>query len=666
MIMADADERISLGLSALPSTKSTSIVDNATIDAIQEYLQTDAITFTAEEAGDSYTDHLAVWASELFKVRAKKNGFWIWLIRSMKCGFVDGLEAGMVRWRKEAYDYEDKHWIDKRTGQEIDEQIFAEMKKRYPVTVEGQFDPETGQAPPIEIQFEEHFEFTKEKKTRTVADTWECVQLKPGENLLWDFKNPTLDLNRGQWVIVILQMSKEDILNLVKQKVLNKITPEELKPYLKAGVTSHGNTDNTDDTSVGPDPDTIDAEDFNLAEMWLWFEKKDYQWRVTFILEGEKVMSKEWLVNDLFFGGRPFDRLPVVLGTFDFELWEAIGRGLPKLIASIEDEMTDHRNNVNDMAKQAATGKYRITPGYDDDEVNSVLNEKWFYAKSGDVEKLDFAGEMAVVMKAGDLTSGDIASLAPVSMSDPQLVGKGNAKDTLGSVQLAMGGNDKKLNAGTMIRNETFLEQILRIIVEMSMAFETSQKFGRIAAKKAKFDQPGPDGKTMMEQIQYIDNNQTFIDFTKLDFDVEIQINAGLGTVPRQQKAQKIMTYTEWAKAHPDIAMKLDIEEIDKQLKVLNGFNEDQFVLPEERWRQPEPPPVQDRLTLNVQWSELAMVSPEMAEALLRKAIAGGMSMTTNVKEDKKPAYLDDPQGSPSHPAMMEHKTVEAPQGDMG
>lgn len=659
MIMKDAADREELGLSALPSTKSTSIVDNAVVDAIQEYYQTDAITFTASDDSAPNIDEIAKWSSELFHLRARHNGFWVWHLQSLKAGLVDGLEAGMVRWRKESYEYPDNHYYFLPSGEEISEQEYKAARKTYPITVDGPFDPAKGRPARIKIPFNEHYRAERTKKTRTVADTWECVQLKPGENLLWDFKNPILDLNRCQWVIVIVQMQKEDILAAVKQGLFDKISDDELSAYLQANATSANQISYTDTTSLATDPDTVDMGEFNTAEVWLAFERKDCQWQVTFSLQGERLLAKAQSVNDVFFGGRPFDRLPVVMGASDIELWEALGRGIPKLIAPIEDELTDHRNNVNDIAKQAASGKYRVNDDSDVD-LNSLLNDKVFFAKPGEVEKLDFAQEMAVVVRAADLTGGDIASLAPVSMADSQLVGRGNAKDTLGSVQLALGGNDKKLNARLLIRNITFLQPMLRIVAEMMMAFETDQTKGRIAGNKAKLDM-SPNGPLMS-----VVDGKSVIDFSLLDFDADIQINAGLGTVPKQQKAGKLMQYTEWGKAH---GVPLDIEEIDKQLKVLNGFNEDQFVLPPEKRQGPPPEPVKYQANITVDLTTLLQLSPESGKFLLDKMLAGEMAVTANVKEQatKTPGYLkDEPTGSPSQPVMAQHRTMEQPQGQMG
>jgi hypothetical protein len=450
-------------------------------------------------------------------------------------------------------------------------------------------------------------------------------------------------------------MSVGDIRSLCKAGVFKNISEEDLKKHATSSSQSANQNNYTDYTSLATDPNTVDMGEFNTIEVWVSFEKKNCQWTVSFSIKGEKELTDEESVNDVFFGGRFYDGLPIVMGVSDFELYEALGRGIPKLIAPIEDELSDHRNNVNDMAKQAATGKYRVNPDSDTD-LNSLLNDKIFYARQGEVDKLDFSQEMNVVMRAADMTGGDIAALAPVSMADSHIVGKGNAGDTLGSVQLALGGNDKKLNARLLIRNYTFLSKILRIVAEMTMAFETDQTIARVALKKGNIDPA---------KFEDVVDGQRVINFGNLDFDVDIQINAGLGNVPKQQRAAKIMQYTEWAKAH---GVAVDIPGIDKQLKVLNGFNEDQFVLPE-GMAKAEPPPVEYKATVNIDLATLLQFLPEAGQFLLEKMMNGEMGVTASIKErsDKIPGYLkEEKDGSPSHMLAAQHKTTDLPQGIIG
>lgn len=617
MLLNDYNERIDRGLSALPSTKSTSTVDNAVIDSVQEYFETDAIAFTANDTGTAQKDHLAKWLTEIFRYRANNTfPFWPWLVQSLKAGYVDGLECALVRWRKESYSYTETKYYNLALGQEIDEETYKAGIEAGDVTIDG-----------VTIAADDIYHKESTKKERVVKDTWVIDSLKPGENLLWDFKNPLMDLNEGTWCIVISPITRDEIVTLSKEGIYKRgITLDKLEPYLTASANQTKQSDYTDLTALATDPDTVDMGDYNRMEVWTVFERVNNCWEVSSSIRGEFELMSAKKVNDVFFGGRPFDRLPVVMGASDIELWEALGRGIPKLIAPLEDEMTDHRNNVSDMAKEAAQGKYRLNPDSDVD-IDSLLNDKVFYASQGEVEKLDRAREMQVVMAAADTITSDINDVAGAGMQSKFLVPKGNGGDTLGAAQLALGSSDKKLSTRLLIRNVTFMKPLLRIIAEMEFAFETDETIARIAGKQAKMD---------MGQVSTVSNGNPIIDFRQLDFDVDIQINAGLGNVPKQQKAAKMLQWAEWAKNNN---IPVDLMAVSNQVKVLNGFNEDQFMIPQDKIPPPKPPPVDYKMNLAVDLDQLMMIAEQagmtqqVSGQLMNLLMTGHMDVSTKIAE---------------------------------
>ena len=651
MLLTDYNERIERGLSALPSTKSVSAVDNAVIDTIQEYFETDAITFTAQDTGDINKDHLAKWLTEIFRYRCNNTfPFWVWMIQSLKSGYVDGMECAFVRWRKESYEHPETHYYNLASGQEISKDEYKAGIAAGDITVDD-----------ITISADDVFHKESIKTIRVTKDTWHIDQLKPGENVLWDFKSPVLDVNEGMWCIVISSVTKEEIMQNSKRGIFKRgINESDLEPFVDAGGSNQiRQADYTDYTALATDPDSIDMGEHNRIELWTVFEKVDACWHVSFSLRGEYELKPNQPVNDVFFGGRPFDRLPVVMGASDIELWEAIGRGIPKLIAPIEDELIDHKNNINDMAKEAAQGKYRLDPDSDVD-IDSLLNDKVFYAKSGEVEKLDRAQEMAVVMRAADQAGGDIAEVAGAGMQSKFLVPKNTGGNTLGAAQLAMGQTDKKLSTRMLVRNVTFMRPLLRIIAEMEFAFETDETIARIAGRQAKVD---------MNPMMTVNQGKPMVDFSKLDFDVDIQINAGLGNIPKQQKLQKMMQVAEWAQTHN---RPIDIDKIYKQAMVLSGFNEEQFDL--DQPPAPKPPPVDYKLTLNMSYEDvfnmgaMSGAPPQaIAQFFTKLLVEGHMDVATKVQEGaeakKRKEIIKDlgKIGSPSQPqAMNQH------QGEMG
>ena len=232
---------------------------------------------------------------------------------------------------------------------------------------------------------------------------------------------------------------------------------------------------------------------------------------------------------------------------------------------------------------------------------------------------------MAVVMRAADSIVEDINDVAGAGMQSKFLVPKGNGGDTLGAAQLSLGQSDKKLSTRLLVRNVTFMNPLLRIICEMEFAFETDEKIARIAGKQAKMD---------MQPMTTVNQGKPMIDFRQLDFDVEIQINAGLGNIPKQQKAGKLLQWSQWAKGE---GLPVDMMAVSNQVKVLNGFSEDQFML--KQVPPPKPPPVDYKMTLNVDLEQLLAMGqasgmgPMVEKQLMMLLLQGHMDVDTKIKE---------------------------------
>jgi hypothetical protein len=608
MKLADEDERLSRGLSALPSTKTTSVVDNYGIDALLEYHgEPDGISYVAKDQGDTEKDNLARWLTEIIRYRMEHTfPFTVWHLQSLKAGAVDGLEAAMVWWRHEAYQ------------ESVPQYFYQPLEGFEPVEV-----PEEVFIQGIMVEPEAYKE--KNRKVQVpVVDTWWIDQLKPGENLLWDIKNPYLDLNSGQWAIVKIPRTVDEIRLMAELELFDKINPkeasEELKKFQKVRTDEF-----TDSGGVAGDPGSEDMDSYNRVDTWVFFRKVDFRWMVSFSVEGELQLSSEKPVDEVFFGGRPVKRLPVVLGCSDFELWEAIGRGLPKLIAPLEDEMIDQKNNANDLAKQIVQGRWRIQPEADID-LDSVLNARAFYAEAGAVEQVQFQPGLMESLRLGDTIAADIQELVPTGMESRQLVPKGTAK-TLGATQMAMMSQDKKLSARLLVRNETFFRPLLYLIAQIEFAFETDETILRIAGKNTPASDPVTGQQVPFMLPAAIDQQgQPTIDLDALDFEVDIRINAGLGSVPKQTKAQKLMEIADWRLAH---GVPTDVKKIADQLNVLAGFAADQFDMG-------APPPQEDPTEYKVDVAiDYDLLPPQVQQALLGK-IGGGGKINLKMRESKE------------------------------
>lgn len=589
MQLLDAKQRKERGLSALPSTKSTSTVDRAVEKALMEYhAEPDAIQFGQRGVFNKDVAKKARLLTEIFKYRADNTfPFFSFHSASLTAGYTDGVEAAMVSWVKESYEETVEKFIyDDGSGpEELDEATFKLANETHP----------------------QYVSVVKEKQEVVTRDTFWIDHLKPAEGICWDVKIPYLDLELCQRVLVKRSTSMDELRVLEKRKTIKLPDEDLVRGYQKTSSEYSRET-----LTVG-DPAESDFGDLNHVDMWLFFKKKECRWYVQFSLEGKEELSDWLLVDDIFWGGRKVGFLPVVMGSIKAKLWEIVGRGLPEAIAPIEDEWIDHRNNINDATKIAIQGRYRISHMAEVD-LDQLLNAKAFRADKGDVEKIDQNPNVIDSLRATDALNQDLTEMVPVGMESRTIVPRGTSR-TLGATQLSLGQQNEKLSVNLLHRNETYFKKLIHRIGHLILAFETDETIIRIAADKAKMEVPTTDGQD--------------VDLRALDLDFQVKVAAGLGNMPSQQKADLIIQLGGWRREH---GVPTDFAEMGKQLNILAGFNEDAFTPAE----MPPPPGPELKGTINI---DLAYVPEQMREAFLMKFMQDASQITAkgDAKVQKPP-----------------------------
>lgn len=593
MNLDDAETREELGLSQLPSTKSTEYVDHFVDTALPLYHQSrDAITFQALDC-DVNKDHLAKLLTEIFRIRSKPQyfDFFNWHAQALTAVATDGIVCALVSWIKETKTKKSKQYLlidELGEAKEVSEENYNLAKKNLPPGF-------STDAKDIETPI-------------TVKDTWSIDLLEPGKDIIWDVKIPQLDVNMGQFCIVKLRKSAQWIMNKSKQGIFKKLKLSEVKEFLKTGLDV-----NKDNSATTPDVDYVDQDEFNEAEVWFAFEKVDNEWMVSFSIEGKFELSEsDKTVNEVFFAGREVNRLPVVIGAIKMKLWESLGRGIPETIKPIEREYIDHINNFNDLVKQISQGgRARFQPGTDIDE-EQVLRARAFYADKDDVEFMPVQQGVLESLRGADFTNTKINSLVPTTPGGVgrDVVPKGAGDDTLGSLQLTMQRADGKMSVNLLTYNNTFFIPIMWLIAQNEFAYETNEMLTRLAAKKAKVAPP------MMGYN---------IDFRQLDFDVDIQILAGLGTVPPSQKGQALIQMATLAKT---LGITGDVLKLFAELSEINGYDADAF---KPQIMQPAQPQPDYKLNLAIDLIQLMSIEPTAGKFLLDKMMQGGMDVSAKV-----------------------------------
>ena len=605
-----SEERRKLGLSNIPSTKTTATIDRYVERALIEYHQDpEAISFTSTAVGDTQKDQWASWLTSIFRYRANNPvqyfDFFNWNQSSLLAGAADGFECALVRWERQAYNEEITEYAV--GSQPVDKAVFDQYSAVFP----------------------EMFVENKVSKPVVSVDTWWIDQLEPGKDVIWDPNIPLLDVNLGQFCMVRLRKSPDDVKNMAEIGILDKskVTDEVLRKFQNAngGTFFNQSTVGTNNYTYRADrtvdnPEDVNLQEMNPVELCCVFFRQGNRWMCQFNLGMQDLVSDPKPVDDVWFGGRKVNRLPVVVGVTKLKLWERVGRAIPETIAPIEDEHIDHKNNVNDAAKIAIQGRWRVDPDADI-EISDLLNRRVFRADRDTFEKLDERFDVITTLRADDLVQQEINELVPsgVMGAHRNVAGKGSNK-TLGQTQLGLSASDEKMGVSIVTRNNTFLKKVLWLIAQLEMAFETDEVVLKVAGSNANIQVP----QVMTPQ------GRSIIDISVLDFCIDVQINAGLGSAPRYQKADMTMQLVDWGLTHK---IRVDAIEGFKQLSVLAGYSPEQLLD-----KNPPPPPkpeVDYKVNLSLTLQELLALSPTAAMAIEQKLLSGEASVTASVDEPK-------------------------------
>lgn len=607
MQLKDKKDRTDRGLSAIPSTKSTSAVDRFVERlAVEMFQDPDSISFTAKAAFDPTKDIAARILTQDFIYRSNHTfPFFTWHQASSLAGAVDGVEAALVWWRYETYTEKGKAY-QHISGQPVDEETYRTYSKLMP----------------------DEFNETETEEKYVVADTWWIDQLEPGKDIVWDPTVGLLDVELGQFVYLKLSRSIDQLRAMGEQGILDKakLTDEMLKKHQKTSASTTTYSLSGDKTvDNGQD---VDLKDHNTVELGVFFCKMGCRWHVHFSLGNfSDDISECKPVNEVFFGGRRVNILPVSVGYNKPKLLEQVGWAIPELISPLEDEHTNHKNNVNDAAKIALQGRWWMEED-SDTSIDNLLNSRVVYGrKDQDFGPLDTNMDVITSLRADDSLNQDINELIPAGLQSGarSIVPRGTNR-TLGAAQMGKMESDEKLGVQIMTRNQTFFTKVLYLIAQLTLAFETDETILRIAAG---------NGGVPLPEVRTLDG-RSFVDLSKLDIDMDVRINAGLGATPRYQKADSTMQLVDWGKTHN---IPVDAVAAYRQLTVLAGYGPEDLL---DKAPPPPPPPpqVDYKLNLTVTLPELLSIAPDAGQYIGQKIISGQMSVDTKVKDDPAASRL--------------------------
>jgi hypothetical protein len=399
MQLKDDEVRKKRKLSRLPSTKTPAAVDRYVERALIEYHQDpDAISYTSLDVFDPRKDEWARWLTSTVHYRMRNTfPFFSWNQASLMAGGVDGVECALVSWSREGYTEKAKEYS--YTGEDgisrpVPKHVFDEYSPIFP------------------DQFQE-LELTNFEKTK---DTWWIDQLEPGKDVIWDPTAPYMDVNLGGFVKVVFKKSADELKKMAESGILDKklLNDDLIRKYQKTKTTP--TTYSLRNEKLLDEPADVDLGELGKIDLTCFFFKENSRWMCQFSFDFIDELSGIKPVNEVWFHGRKVHILPVVVGHTKPKLWESGGRAVPEIIAPIEDEHIDHKNNVNDAAKIAIQGRWWVD---EDSDVNidRLLNARVVRGrKDEDFGALETNFDVITTLRADDARNMEINELIPAGV----------------------------------------------------------------------------------------------------------------------------------------------------------------------------------------------------------------------------------------------------------
>jgi len=365
---------------------------------------------------------------------------------------------------------------------------------------------------------------TQEIKPRPLKDH-PVVKLIPVENLRIDpsadWTNP---IESSPFVIELMPTYVMD----VKNKIAAGDWLEVSDGQLNAAMADTANSTRLARQNGGEDPTQQDSKSvFNHQIVWVQrhiHRHNNQDWE--FYMLGEDVMLSDPvpLKKNVLHGIRPY-----VMGCCILETH----RTYPASVATISKDLQEQ---TNEIANQ------RI------DNVKFVLNKKWFVKRGkdadigglvrnvpGGVVMLDDPDKDVREITFPDVTQSAYEEQSRLDNDFSELVGNFSAAQVMADHGLNGPARNMQMlnqNAGTLVEyllrtyTETFIQPVLRQLVQLEQAYETDDVIISLAAKKANLLQ------------KYGINEVTD---SLLEKELTLTVNVGMGATDPQMKLQKFM-----------------------------------------------------------------------------------------------------------------------------
>lgn len=392
------------------------------------------------------------------------------------------------------------------------------------------------------------------------------IPLLPIERIRFDPAAQWYDVvGTSPYLIVEIPMYVNDILDNMETEDRggNSWTRLDKTTILNARVTSvdplrQARNDNREDAEA------VQSEfnEFDIAMVHLNFIKSGHTTYAYYTLKDTHLLSEPMPVQEMFLhckSGRP----PVQIGFCVIETHKPVPSSLIGLTRDLQKEANEIANQRLDNVKFVLNKRWLIRRGANIDVESLLRNVPGGVTMVNDVER------DALPVNWNDVTSSSYQEQDRVNVDFDELAGNfaqgsvmTNRKlnETVGGMRMMAQGANMLTEYGLRVYVETFVEPVLRQLVQLEQAYETDETVLAIAGEKAGFFQKYGQGAELDSLLVQ---------------ELTLSVNVGMGATDPDTRLQRFMQAIMLdGKVAKEGAPDTNLPEVRKMVFGLSGFRD--------------------------------------------------------------------------------------------
>lgn len=427
--------------------------------AVAFFSTLDAVSTLPEDSSDEESVQGARFGRNWLNYRLEHSVPWF---QTVIGGYQDAMAQGVVISRQE--------WVFKEKSQQV--QVEA-------------VDPRTGL---VEVN-EEGKTVWETKTVYEVVEDYPDVVLIPVENFRFstaaDWRDP---IGTSPFLIEMIPMYVGDIKERMERETekpgepkWHKLTDGEIKSGNKTGEYDRIRREREDRRQDSTEED-YQLQQFDVVWVHRNIIRIDGEDKLFYTIGTEYLLSDPKPLNEVYLHGRPY-----AMGSAILETHKTYSSGLPALLEDLTTEANDIANQRLDNVKLTLNKRYRGRRGANVDWkalTKSVPGGIILMDDLKDVEEEKFSDVTASSYQEQERIDTDFDALAG-GFNSGSVQNRRSANDTVGGMSMAMDDSNALTEYQLRCYTETWVESVLRQLMDMGRRYEDDKKVLKIAGEGA-------------------------------------------------------------------------------------------------------------------------------------------------------------------------------------